>query len=169
MEKRAETSGRGIIRLAREAGERSQRTGDIHDLDAAVAAWQAAVDAAGRGEVNVAGRAEILSEAAGALLRRYQVTRSGAGDLAKAGWWVQEAIAATPGDAPERLLYLSNAGVICQERYAATGDATMLEQAVTHLHSAAHPDSPAYTVPTQHTTNLRPALAAPLPPLTGAP
>src|SRR5260370_29038706 len=158
MEKRAETSGRGIIRLAREAGERSQRTGDIHDLDAAVAAWQAAVDAAGRGEVNVAGRAEILSEAAGALLRRYQVTRSGAGDLAKAGWWVQEAIAATPGDAPERLLYLSNAGVICQERYAATGDATMLEQAVTAFESAARladPDDP--DLP-QYLSNLSNAL-----------
>lgn len=114
MDKPAETSAREIIRLARKASERSQGTGDIRDLDAAVVVWQAAVDAAGRGEVNAADRAEILSEAAGALLRRYQVTRRDAGDLAKAHRWVQEAMDATPGDAPKRLLYLSNAGVICQ-------------------------------------------------------
>lgn len=64
-----------LLRLAREAGERSQRTGDVPDLDAAVAAWEAAVDAASGAEVSAADRAEILGpelaaryrQAAGAL------------------------------------------------------------------------------------------------------
>src|SRR5260370_40818939 len=67
-------------------------------------------------------------------------------------------MAAAPGEAGERLLYRSNAGVICQERYAATGDATMLEQAVTAFESAARladPDDP--DLP-QYLSNLSNAL-----------
>ena len=110
-----EATAHQVIRLAWEADERSQRTGDPRDLGAAVVAWQSAVEAAGPGTVSDTDRAEILSQGAGALLRRHQATRAGTGDLDMAYRWLAEAIAATPETMPEHLLYLSNAGVICQE------------------------------------------------------
>src|SRR5215470_5114317 len=125
-----EATAHELIRLAWETDERSQRTGDPRDLGAAVAAWQSAVEAAGPSTISDADRAEILSQAAGALLRHHQVTQTGADDLELAYRRLAEAIAATPEHMPEHLLYLSNAGVISQEAYAAGGGPAMLNEAV---------------------------------------
>ena len=140
-----EPNAQETIRLAQEADARSQRTGDPRALGAAVAAWQSAIAAADRGTVSAADRAVVLSQAAGALLRRYQATRADAGDLELAHGWLEEAIAATPEHSPERLFYLSNAGVICQERYTAGGGPAMLDRAVSAFGTAARlaaPDDP---------------------------
>jgi hypothetical protein len=149
-----ESIAQQTIRLAWEADKRSQRTGDPRDLGAAPAAWRSAVEAAGPGTVSAADRAQILSQAAGTLLRRYLATRTGTGDLDLASRWLEEAIAATP----EHLLYLSNAGVICQEWYAAGGVPAMLDRAVSAFETAAQLAAPDDQDLAQYLNNLGNAL-----------
>ena len=125
-----------LIRLAREAEERAQLTVEPDDLDRAVTAWESAVIATGDAMVDPSERADVLSHASGAVLHRYQATRARREDLGVAQGWLEEAIAITPEDAPERLMYLSNAGVICQERYTAGEGRAMLDRAVDSFESA---------------------------------
>src|SRR6266568_2767978 len=105
------------------------------DLDRAVTAWESAVIATGDAMVDPSERADVLSHASGAVLHRYQATRARREDLGVAQGWLEEAIAITPEDAPERLMYLSNAGVICQERYTAGEGRAMLDRAVDSFES----------------------------------
>ena len=125
-----------LIRLAREAEERAQLTVEPDDLDRAVTAWESAVIATGDAMVDPSERADVLSHASGAVLHRYQATRARREDLGVTQGWLEEAIAITPEDAPERLMYLSNAGVICQERYTAGEGRAMLDRAVDSFESA---------------------------------
>jgi hypothetical protein len=72
--------------------------------------------------------------------------------------WLKEAIAATPERALERLLYLSNAGVICQERYTADGGSAMLDRAVSAFNTAARLAAPEDEDLPQYLNNLSNAL-----------
>jgi tetratricopeptide (TPR) repeat protein len=153
-----ESTAQETIRLAQEADDRSQRTSDPRDLGIAVTAWRTAVEAAGPGAISAADRAEVLSQAAGALLRRYRAMRKGTSDLDLAYRWLEEAIAATPEHSPERLFYLSNAGVICQERYTAGGGPAMLDRAVSAFETAARLAAPDDQDLPQYLNNLGNAL-----------
>lgn len=64
------------------------------------------------------------------------------GDLDLPYHWLEDAIATTPEHSPERLFYLSNAGVICQERYTADGGPAMLDRAASALKAAARLTTP---------------------------
>ncbi len=118
-----------MVAAARVADEQAEKSEDPADCSRAVAAWLSVVDLI-PADVAPSTRADLLSAAAGALLRRHRLTAGPAEDLDVARRSLLQAVAAVGQDEPERAFYVSNLGVIYQEQHAVHHDPALLDLAV---------------------------------------
>jgi len=116
-------------------------TGDLADLEAAIAAFQQAVQATPSDSPT---RPLLLSNLGSGLRMRY-IRTGNLTDLEAAIAAFQQAVQATPPDSPDRPTWLNNLGVGLRMRYTRAGDLADLEAAITAFQQALQatlPDSP---------------------------
>ncbi|MFI5915793.1 hypothetical protein [Dactylosporangium sp. NPDC051541] len=114
--------------------------GRVEDLDEAIAAGRAAVDATSCGLDNTAGFATNFG---GALLARYDLAGHRP-DLVEAVVWQRRAVAATAAGHPDRPLYLGNLASSLARLCEATGSVADALEAVTAARAALHETPPGH-------------------------
>jgi tetratricopeptide (TPR) repeat protein len=115
-----------------ESEDGHDQTGNIDDLEQAIAHAQEAVQATPLDHPDRAGR---LNNLGNRFWDRYS-QKGRMDDLERAIAYAQEAVQATPLDHPDRAMYLSNLGASVGDRYSRTSSMNDLEQAITHAQEA---------------------------------
>jgi tetratricopeptide (TPR) repeat protein len=132
------------IRRAQEEEERYQRTGQRDALDAAIGAWKQALGHPAFSEAPGRLQLTLFNDAGATYLRRYWA-KGELSDLDQAISLWQQAVDATPPDAPERAALLNSLGNGLGDRYARSGALEDLEQAIEFYQQAVDatpPDAP---------------------------
>lgn len=109
-----------------------QRTGDLTALDQAIARFGRAVEAVAAGSLD---RARGLNSLAVALAERYAAFGAPS-DLSRAAEFEREALAHTPAESPEWLVYAANFGTAARLLHEQTGDRALLDEAIGTLDEA---------------------------------
>jgi tetratricopeptide (TPR) repeat protein len=133
--------------------DRYKHTGGVADLQAAITAFQQAIQSA---HIDSPERPLLLGNLGNGLRDRYERTRNRA-DLEEAISISQQAVQSAPSDLPEQSELLRNLGLMLVERFHSTKDLASLEatisaweqsRSIRHLHFAALPV--AYQLGQQH-------------------